>query len=363
MTARWRVGLLGYGWVNRTVWLPRIQAHAGLELVAVHDPEAVSAPAATSWAGLLDARPDVVVIGTPNHTHFALGSAVLEQGIRVVVEKPLCLSRAELDTLAERARGIGLLVSRAAIRRDDVHRLVDTLPPGPLHVRASWLRAGGVPGPGSWFTKRATAGGGALLDLGWHVADVALGLLGRPELVSVAAELRVPDWERTSELASSPAREFAPLPAAWRGDGTNRGPADAVPADVEVDGTVRAEFADGSRLILRAAWASAVTTDTTRFIVLGGGEHRVLTGTFGFSPNRVAEPTLTSWSPDFYRRILLPDHAGREYDAQLEAIIAFASGALDWEAELTESAAVMDLLEAAYAAAGRPLRTPERTAV
>lgn len=363
MTARHRVGLLGYGWVNRSVWLPRIQAHAGLELVAVHDPEAVGALEATSWAGLLDARPDVVVIGTPNHTHFALGSAVLEQGIPVVMEKPLCLSRAELDTLAERARGVGLLVSRAATRRDDVRRLASTLPPGPLSIRASWLRASGVPGPGSWFTNRAAAGGGALLDLGWHVADVALGLLGWPELVSVTAELRVPDWGRTPEFASTRTRELAPGHAAWRGDGTSRALAGAVLADVEVDGTVRAEFADGSRLILRAAWASEVTTDTTQFIVRGGDEHRVLTGTFGFSPNRVAEPNLAAWSPDSYRWIAFPAHVGREYDAQVEAIAAFASGALDWEAELTESAAVLDLLKAAYEAAGRPLLTPERIAV
>ncbi|WP_051710804.1 Gfo/Idh/MocA family protein [Streptomyces sp. NRRL S-350] len=350
MTAPLRVGLLGYGWVNRTVWLPRVQAHPRLELAAVCDPEAVGAPAATSWEGLLDARPDVVVIGTPNHTHFALAAAVLERGIRVVVEKPLCLSRVEFDALAERARGVGVLVSRAAVRREDVRRLSGALPPGPLTVRASWLRAGGVPRPGSWFTGRATAGGGALLDLGWHVADVALGLLGRPRQVAVAAELRAPDGGHTPGSA--------PGSAAWRGDGAGAGP-----VDVEVDGTVRAEFADGSRLVLRAAWASEVTTDTTRFVVEGGGERRVLTGTFGFSPNRVAEPALTSWGPDSYRRITLPDHVGREYDAQVEAIAAFASGALDWEAELAESAAVMDLLEAAYRAAGRPLPVSERTAV
>ncbi|MFE1935443.1 Gfo/Idh/MocA family protein [Streptomyces sp. NPDC059474] len=350
MTAALRVGLLGYGWVNRTVWLPRIRRHPRLELAAVHDPEAAGAPAATSWAGLLDARPDVVVIGTPNHTHAALASAVLERGIPVVVEKPLCLSRAEFDVLAERARGVGLLVSRAAVRREDVRRLAGALPPGPLTVRASWLRAGGVPRPGSWFTGRATAGGGALLDLGWHLADVALGLLGRPPLVTVAAELRTPGGEHAG--GHTPGR------ATWRGDGAGTGP-----VDVEVDGTVRAEFEGGARLVLRAAWESEAATDRTRFDVEGGGERRVLTGTFGFSPNRVTEPALTAWGPDSYRRVTLPDPVGREYDAQVEAIVGFASGTLDWAAELAESAAVMDLLEAAYRASGRPLALPEGTAV
>ncbi|MEU8588300.1 Gfo/Idh/MocA family oxidoreductase [Streptomyces sp. NPDC048664] len=359
MTAALRVGLLGHGWVNRTVWLPRVRSHPRLELAAVHDPEAADVPSAASWSGFWEARPDVVVVGTPNHTHAALASAALERGIPVVVEKPLCLSRTEFDTLAEQARGSGLLVSRAAVRREDVRRLADSTPAGPLTVRASWLRADGVPRPGSWFTGRARAGGGALLDLGWHLADVALGLLGRPRLTSVTARLRVP--EGSADSAGERAERggpYVPGRAAWRGDGVGPGA-----VDVEVDGTLSAAFEGGARLLLRAAWESEAAVDTTRFAVTGGGEHRELTGTFGFSPNRVAVPALTAWNAHSYRRVVLPDAVGQEYDAQLEAIVAFASGRLDWEAELAESAAVLDLLEAAYRAAGRPLLLPAGTVV
>jgi oxidoreductase len=341
MTAALRVGLLGYGWVNRTVWSPRVHEHPRLKLVAVHDPEAGGLPAAMSWSEFLAARADVVVVGTPNHTHASLASAVLEHGIPVVVEKPLCLNRAEFDLLSERAIGVGLLVSRAALRRDDVRRLAAARPAGPLTVDASWLRAGGVPRPGSWFTGRATAGGGALLDLGWHLADVALELLGRPQLREVAARLRAASSE------PGPGRGSA---AAWRHDRCGPGP-----VDVEVDGTLHARFADGGQLVLRAAWASEISTDRTRFVVEGDGRRQVLTGTFGFSPNRVSEPTLIEWSAESYRRIPLPDRVGREYDAQADAIVAFAEGNVDWEAELAESAGVLDLLEAAYRASGRPM--------
>jgi predicted dehydrogenase len=55
------------------------------------------------------------------------------------------------------------------------------------HARASWRRRAGIPGIGSWFTNRAMAGGGPMIDLGPHVLDIALHLLGEPRVTRVSA--------------------------------------------------------------------------------------------------------------------------------------------------------------------------------
>ena len=59
---------------------------------------------------------------------------------------------------------------------------------GPIYyAKAGWLRRQGIPGLGSWFTRRATAGGGPLMDIGVHMLDMALHLLGEPTVTAVTA--------------------------------------------------------------------------------------------------------------------------------------------------------------------------------
>jgi predicted dehydrogenase len=55
------------------------------------------------------------------------------------------------------------------------------------HTRAFWLRRSGIPGLGSWFTRKEQAGGGPLIDLGVHVLDMALWLLDNPKVLTVSA--------------------------------------------------------------------------------------------------------------------------------------------------------------------------------
>ena len=69
-------------------------------------------------------------------------------------------------------------------RRGEVKALKKLIDAGLLgqiyYAKAGWLRREGIPGLGSWFTRRATAGGGPLMDIGVHMLDMALYLLGEP---------------------------------------------------------------------------------------------------------------------------------------------------------------------------------------
>ncbi|MFF8960022.1 Gfo/Idh/MocA family protein [Streptomyces sp. NPDC014894] len=372
MGRAFRTGLIGFGWINAQVWLPRLRAHPCFEVVGVHDP----ALAAAGGAGLppdliADRLPDLLardldlaVVGTPNHLHEETAGAVLDAGVAALIEKPLCLSTAELERLNARswATGAPFQISRPSPRRLDVARLRSLVPQlcaGPVRVHAEWLRAAGVPRPGSWFTRRSEAGGGALLDLGWHLAEVVQDLLPDSRRTGLTAELQGPG----GELALGGAR--------WRGDAPAAGAPAAAPGvfDVEADGRLRARYRDGSELSLRAAWASETAVDTTRIEVRGaaadGEECRLeLVTTFGFSPNRVAHPVLrvrrggrsTEWS--------VGTVPGKEYDDQLDATVAMLRRSAPWRTELKRTAEVLGLLEDAYRIAGRPLRpgTPARPA-
>jgi predicted dehydrogenase len=54
--------------------------------------------------------------------------------------------------------------------------------------RCGWQRRRGIPGKGGWFTTKALSGGGPLIDLGVHMIDLAVWLMGSPRPVAVSGQ-------------------------------------------------------------------------------------------------------------------------------------------------------------------------------
>lgn len=288
-----RIGFAGCGWVTATVWLPLATEHpAFLPVVMMDVDPARLRGLGDAWPGLgraatldelLDHGPDVVVVAVPNALHAPLAAALLSRGIGVLVEKPACLTMAELDAMVQAGgQGDGALAVSAATRlRADVARVARLVADGavgpPRLIEAEWVRASGIPGRGSWFTRRALAGGGVGMDLGWHMLDVGLSLVGYPRPTRAAVTLG-DHWMRGTGAD-----------AAWRGDD----PAAALPADVEDTVVALFETDAGVGLKLHVAWASHQAVDTTRLAVHGPDGVLELTTTFGFSTSRVRAPSLT----------------------------------------------------------------------
>lgn len=64
---------------------------------------------------------------------------------------------------------------------------------GDIHfVRTLWHRRRGIPGiaKGGWFFQHEKSGGGCLIDLGVHILDYALYVMGRPRVVAVSGDVR-----------------------------------------------------------------------------------------------------------------------------------------------------------------------------
>ncbi|MCY7413600.1 MAG: Gfo/Idh/MocA family oxidoreductase [Salinibacterium sp.] len=136
---------------------------------------------------------DVVSIATPNLLHHPIALAALAAGKHVFCEKPLALDTAQAREMVDSAIAHDRVLEVAFNHRHraDVQfarSYIETEGIGRVyHSRASWKRRSGIPGLHSWFTNPAMAGGGALIDLGPHVLDSLLFLLGEPRVVAVSA--------------------------------------------------------------------------------------------------------------------------------------------------------------------------------
>lgn len=198
-----RVGVIGLGYAG-TAHLESYVEIPGVEVVALagKEPDRLAELGAeygirhlaADWEDLVALGTlDVVSIGSPNALHHPIAVAALRAGKHVFCEKPLAITADQAREMVEAAHENDRVLEVAFNhrRRADVQwarRYIETEGIGRIyHSRASWKRRAGIPGLASWFTSKTLAGGGALIDLGPHVLDSLLFLLGEPRVVAVSA--------------------------------------------------------------------------------------------------------------------------------------------------------------------------------
>ncbi len=127
MTKNLNVGIIGYGYASKTFHAPLISTTEGLTLSAISssDESKVIAdfPNITVYANpqrlIDDPDIDLIVIPTPNNTHYTYASQALKNGKHVVVDKPFTLTLDEAEKLAQQAKEAKRLLSVFHNRRWD----------------------------------------------------------------------------------------------------------------------------------------------------------------------------------------------------------------------------------------------------
>jgi predicted dehydrogenase len=206
VAVRPRLGFAGVGWIGRHR-LDAIAASGAAEIAAVADPAGadLGVECLTSFEELLRRELDGIVIATPSALHADQAIAALEAGMAVFCQKPLGRDAAETAAVVETARNADRLLGvDLSYRRTDAGRaLRDELRSGALgEIYAGELVFHNAYGPDKqWFYDRSLAGGGCLIDLGIHLADLALWALDFPAVEVRSATLRSPRGLDVEELA------------------------------------------------------------------------------------------------------------------------------------------------------------------
>ena len=199
-----RVGVIGLGFAGRTALeafseLPDVEVIglAGLEkdiLTSLGEKHGVP-HLYEKWEDLLETPGlEAVSIGTPTQLHAPIALAALQKGLHVLSEKPLARTVAEGTAMVEASKQAGRVLKVVFNHRErgDVAALKHQIDEGQLgriyYAKAHWMRRNGIPGMGGWFTNRELSGGGPLIDLGVHILDMALHLMGEPQISTVSAD-------------------------------------------------------------------------------------------------------------------------------------------------------------------------------
>lgn len=197
-----RIGIIGLGTMG-THHAERI-ADAGGEITGGADvnPDArkefaasFDAPTYADHTELLGSDVDAVIGTIPNALHEEIAVDALEAGVHVLIEKPLAHTVESAERIADAAGKSDAFCTVGFVLRyyDAVRKLLSLAHVGEFgeikHVEARYLRRNQLPS-GGWFLDPALAGGGALVDIGVHVLDLALAALEYPEIEGVYGQTR-----------------------------------------------------------------------------------------------------------------------------------------------------------------------------
>ena len=201
------VGLIGYGMAGSIFHAPLVSAVDGLELAKVVSSDEAKvrksypSAAVVGTVGELLADPaiEVVVVASPNATHYKYARMALEAGKHVVVDKPFVLRVAEADELISLAKQKGLLISVFQNRRYDndfltVRQVIGEGLLGEILIYEAHYDMY-RPQPSAKWKEHAGEGTGALYDLGPHLIDQAVQLFGAPQAVFAELTLQRPNAE------------------------------------------------------------------------------------------------------------------------------------------------------------------------
>ncbi len=141
---------------------------------------------------LKDETIDAVDICTPNYLHSIIAVDAFNAGKHVFCEKPDAINVDEVLKMYEASQRAGktLMVMRNNRFKDmslQAKELINAGEIGDIYAgRCGWIRRRGIPGKGGWFTTKEQSGGGPLIDLGVHMIDLTIWLMGNPTPVAVS---------------------------------------------------------------------------------------------------------------------------------------------------------------------------------
>ncbi len=205
MSGKIKIGFVGAGGIAVGCHMPALAAMADrCELTAVCDSNEEKAKTAaekfeiknvfkTHQEMLSGSDLDAVIVATPNRFHIEPTIDSFRAGKHVLCEKPLATNGQDARAMCAAARKAGKILhvglqTRFSGPAQFLKGFIDDGEMGPIYfARAQALRRRGVPGWGSFIDKNEQ-GGGPLIDIGVHLLDLTLWMMGYPKPVSASGQ-------------------------------------------------------------------------------------------------------------------------------------------------------------------------------
>lgn len=205
MAKKLKIGIIGSGGIAQGCHMKGYESIPDLcEMVAVCDANPEIAKQAADKFGitrtytdhremLADPEIDAVSVATPNKYHKQPTIDALLAGKHVICEKPLGMNAEECREMCRTAKETGKILQVGLQSRfsGPLRFMKDYVDAGNMghvyYARAQALRRRGVPAWGVFIDKEKQ-GGGPLIDIGVHVLDLTLFLMGYPKPVSASGK-------------------------------------------------------------------------------------------------------------------------------------------------------------------------------
>jgi len=198
------VGIIGSGGIAQGVHIPGYQKLSNVSVVAVSDPVEASRMGASEKFGIDNAYADfnemlkrddihAVSVTTPNFLHAEATIAALEAGKHVLCEKPLAMNAQEGEAMVAASQRTGMKLMcgfhfRFSPEVQCLKRFAQAGEFGDMYyARTQALRRRGIPGWGMFINKEKN-GGGPLIDIGVHMLDSTMHVLGFPKPIAVSGQ-------------------------------------------------------------------------------------------------------------------------------------------------------------------------------
>ncbi len=236
---------------------------------------------------LEDAKLDIVDVCTHNRLHSPFSIAALNGGCHVLVEKPMAMTAKEAADMVDTVHATGRKLMVAQHMRFEAHAeklkaVIDTGELGNIYTaRAYWLRRRGIPGWGKFHIADESLGG-PLIDIGVHLMDLCLWLMGSPKPVAASGQVYRMFGDREDLVNAGwdiryPRSEF----------------------DVEDFATALIRFENGVTMNAEFSWAANIPQETLGVHVLGdkAGVSTSPLGIYGAKHGTLTRTTF-DWLPE-----------------------------------------------------------------
>ena len=199
-----RLAVVGLGAIAQTAHLPVLSRMRGVTVSALCDNDGPKARALAQRFGVRDVTTDIeelleheeldgLVIATPNHLHEVHTLSALRARKHVLCERPLGLNARAVERIlaaAEKSKRIVMVANNHRFRHDA--QTLDAFVRGGELGKVRAVRAGAYRHrvqAAPWRLRRAEAGGGAFLELGLPLLDLAGWFTDFPRIVRVSASV------------------------------------------------------------------------------------------------------------------------------------------------------------------------------